>query len=34
MSPLCDVGDSVTEESMALVERWHLTTVALLILNE
>jgi hypothetical protein len=26
MSPLCDVGDSVTEESMALVERWHLTT--------
>jgi hypothetical protein len=34
MSPLCDVDDGVTEESMALVESWHLTTVAPLILNE
>ncbi len=34
MSPLCDVDDGVTEESMALVERWHLTTVAPLILTE
>jgi hypothetical protein len=34
MSPLCDVDDGVTEESMALVERWHLTTIAPLILTE
>ena len=34
MSLLCDVDDGVTEESMALVESWHLTTVAPLILIE